>query len=83
MRVSEEPVCINLFKKNSFFLPAFEISRSCRTASVTDFLFSMPLVFSLNLGLLQSASPSAETNFFENSDRPLSYFVQDVQKCVE
>jgi hypothetical protein len=33
MRVSEEPVCIHLFRQNRFCLPAFEISRSCRTAS--------------------------------------------------
>jgi hypothetical protein len=34
MRVPEEPVCIDLFRKNPvFYLPAFEISRSCRTAS--------------------------------------------------
>ncbi len=34
MRVSEEPVCIDIFSaKSSFYLPAFEISRSCRTAS--------------------------------------------------
>jgi hypothetical protein len=34
MRVSEEPDCIHLFRQNPvFYLPAFEISRSCRTAS--------------------------------------------------
>ncbi len=34
MSVPGEPVCIYLFRKNPvFYLPAFEISRSCRTAS--------------------------------------------------
>ncbi len=33
MRVPEEPVCIDLFRQNPvFYLPAFEISSSCRTA---------------------------------------------------
>jgi hypothetical protein len=34
--VPEEPVCVHLFRRNpvfSFYLPAFENSRSCRTAS--------------------------------------------------
>jgi hypothetical protein len=36
MRVSEEPVYIYLFRQNPvFYLPAFEISLSCRTASVS------------------------------------------------
>jgi hypothetical protein len=34
MRVPEEPVRIDLFRQNPvFYLPAFEISRLCRTAS--------------------------------------------------
>ncbi len=41
IRVPEEPVCINLFrKKSSFYLPAFEISRSCRTGSVRPKTFA-------------------------------------------
>jgi hypothetical protein len=43
MRVSKEPVCIYLFSaKSSFYLPAFEISRSCRTASGKVVVHSNP-----------------------------------------
>ncbi len=40
MRVLEEQVCIYLFPlsaKSSFYFPAFEISRSCRTAPGYEF----------------------------------------------
>jgi hypothetical protein len=40
MRVSEEP----LSTKSSFYLPVFEISRSCRTASNYNFKKIHPLL---------------------------------------